>query len=487
MTALAAWLWQGLLLAASVELFLRARPRLNAATRHLIWWAACAGVVALGLIHGAWTGPSSPAAPSAAAAGGPLLRLPAAPAWLVWGVFGAWLGFAVLGLGRVLRGLRHVGALRAHAVPLDAARASRLVTWRRTRGGGRQAGLLVTDRPVAACALGFRRPAILLSQRLVAALDGQALDQVVMHEQAHLDRFDDWLRIAQAVVTALAGIHPAIHFIGRRIDLEREAACDDRVVCVTGAAARYAACLTDAAMAASAHLPAAVPSVFGGSSSSVRSLRTRILRLVSGRPDHGRRFARLALATVAVWLAAVLVSAPLLPAVVVFAHDARRTLAMSLAPVAFSSVIPAAPAALPAEAADESSAVKPSGNAERPARGQGAAARSDRGDEPGNRPGGRLPSQPPPPAAPRGASAVNALAGDTTAALDSLTLIVADTPPEGTEAGLPRAGAASPGAETSPRNGSFPVIRNSVATARTVGQSLAGTFTRAGKAFGKVF
>src|SRR5258708_30495663 len=47
--------------------------------------------------------------------------------------------------------------------------------------------------------------------------------------RSHLARYDDWLRMVQALVTALCGLHPAVHFIGARIDLEREAACDDRV------------------------------------------------------------------------------------------------------------------------------------------------------------------------------------------------------------------------------------------------------------------
>ena len=68
-----------------------------------------------------------------------------------------------------------------------------------------------------------------------------------MHEHAHLARYDDWLRMLQSTVTAFCGLHPAVHFISTRIDLEREAACDDRVVSQTGAADRYASCLANAA------------------------------------------------------------------------------------------------------------------------------------------------------------------------------------------------------------------------------------------------
>ena len=82
-----------------------------------------------------------------------------------------------------------------------------------------------------------------------AKLSDESLDEIVMHEQAHLDRYDDWSKLLVAVVGSLAGLHPAVRFLARRLDVDREAACDDRVVSRTGATRRYASSLLAVAAA----------------------------------------------------------------------------------------------------------------------------------------------------------------------------------------------------------------------------------------------
>src|SRR5207344_2937545 len=112
---------------------------------------------------------------------------------------------------------------------------SQLTLWNQTRISRRRATVCVSQDVRGACALGlFGAPTILLSDRLVSTLPADALDQIVLHEQAHLTRFDDWTRLAQAGITALLGLHPAVRFIDMQIDLEREATCDDIVVARTG-------------------------------------------------------------------------------------------------------------------------------------------------------------------------------------------------------------------------------------------------------------
>jgi hypothetical protein len=125
-------------------------------------------------------------------------------------------------------------------------------------------------------------------------LDDDALDQVVIHEQAHLDRFDDVARVIEAVIECFAGWHPAVRFALARLDIEREAACDDRVVLRTGEAARYASCLADAAatLYGGALEPQLLPRVFG----RVSALQLRVARVL----DESRsRRARLRPAVVA--------------------------------------------------------------------------------------------------------------------------------------------------------------------------------------------
>ena len=57
MTAVVQWLWQGTLLAVALATVLRHLPRVNAATRYVLWWLALAVVFALPLID-AWVLPA---------------------------------------------------------------------------------------------------------------------------------------------------------------------------------------------------------------------------------------------------------------------------------------------------------------------------------------------------------------------------------------------------------------------------------------------
>jgi hypothetical protein len=229
---------------------------------------------------------------------------------------------------------------------VDAATSSRLVAWSRTRTAGRATQLRVTDRTIGACALGFRRPVILVSRQLLDTLDVQALDQVVMHEQAHLDRFDDWLRLGQAVITAAAGIHPAIHFVGRRIDLEREAACDDRVVAQTGAARRYAACLATVGAVSLGQPVSGQPTLLPGMARSRGTLVQRVARLLDPRRGHGLRLdPAAAVVTMAALLLAVASSRHAGPMVEVVDTEESVVLAT---PAAARPVLPVYSAGVPA-------------------------------------------------------------------------------------------------------------------------------------------
>src|SRR5215469_14000850 len=91
---------------------------------------------------------------------------------------------------------------------------------------------------------GLRRPSILLPATLLGALGEDELDQIGIHEAAHIARCDDRALILQRVLEALLPLHPVVRWIARRIDLEREIACDDFVVRAFGNPRPYAACLT---------------------------------------------------------------------------------------------------------------------------------------------------------------------------------------------------------------------------------------------------
>jgi beta-lactamase regulating signal transducer with metallopeptidase domain len=341
-SALFAWLWQGAAIALAAAILLAAMRRLNAATRHAIWWCALGAVVVAPLVRAALEAAAATDSVMVDALPARVVVLPAPPDAIIAIGIGLWLGTLLVGFGKIATGLNLLMRLKSESTPLEGARASRLPMWQAAAADHRRPQLRVSQRTNAACVLGFGQPVILLSETLVDALDDAALDQVVMHEYAHLLRHDQWLRLLESVVVSVVGLHPAIAFIARQIDLEREAACDDIVVSRTGGAVAYAVCLTDAAALAGGAMAAQrflAPSATGKSV----SLRRRVLRLLDPRRSRTARLAPVAIAVGVLTVGSMLaLSHCVAPIVVVDNH-----VATTAPPVPRPIVAQAAPA-LPA-------------------------------------------------------------------------------------------------------------------------------------------
>ena len=95
---------------------------------------------------------------------------------------------------------------------------------------------MICDAVSGATVLGFQRPCIALPSSLVDALTIDELDQVILHEHAHVQRRDDWTRLAQTLLMSVLWIHPAALFVSRALNREREMACDEWVVAQYGSA-----------------------------------------------------------------------------------------------------------------------------------------------------------------------------------------------------------------------------------------------------------
>jgi hypothetical protein len=63
---------------------------------------------------------------------------------------------------------------------------------------------------------------------------------VLLHEIAHLRRWDDWTNLVQQIIKAVFFFHPAVWWVDGRLALEREMACDDAVLAETSNPNAYA-------------------------------------------------------------------------------------------------------------------------------------------------------------------------------------------------------------------------------------------------------
>src|SRR5213078_2563160 len=86
-------------------------------------------------------------------------------------------------------------------------------------------------------------PTVVIPAWLMEELPAAELNQILLHELAHLSRWDDWSNLAQKIVKALFFFHPAVWWIERKVSLEREMACDDAVLAENHSPRAYAECL----------------------------------------------------------------------------------------------------------------------------------------------------------------------------------------------------------------------------------------------------
>lgn len=273
MTAwLLTWLWQGAVLAGGVAVALGCAPRLNAATKHLAWCGVLVAVAWLG-----WASSPYRGVPSLEVPGPEPIYVASAPALLITVLAGIWAAAAIVNLLRLLRSLHAISALRDRCRPFPPHVEAQLPLWLEAKAQGRSTQLMVCDEVAGATVLGFRHPCIAIPSALADALTTGELDLAVLHEHAHVQRRDDWARLAQMLLLSVLWIHPAALFVSRALNREREMACDEWVVARTGSPKAYASCLAHAA------------EIRG----SVRSGAYLVPAFVGGRHDLVRRVERL--------------------------------------------------------------------------------------------------------------------------------------------------------------------------------------------------
>jgi GWxTD domain-containing protein len=129
--------------------------------------------------------------------------------------------------------------------------------------------------------IGYVRPAILVPVGLLAGLPAGQIESILLHELAHIRRYDYLVNLLQASVEGFLFYHPAVWWISGLIRAERENCCDDLVVATHGDAHEYAAALAALEQNRWSAREAA-PAATGG------NLMQRIRRLLN-RPEAPRR------------------------------------------------------------------------------------------------------------------------------------------------------------------------------------------------------
>jgi len=282
------FLWQGLLLAAVLELILNFMGSANA--RHN--WALSTLVLmilapVLTFLYLHWQGPAldgnGVALMQSTRAGVPLdlnANTEAVAPWIDWMVL-LWLsGIGALSL-RALGGWIVVEALRRRDTEvLPAELMERCRSLQKQLQVIRPVRFLKSLRVSVPVVVGWLRPVILIPVAALVGLTPQQLDALILHELAHIRRHDAFINALLLAAETVLFYHPAVWWVSRRIRIERENCCDDLAVARCGDAELYVEAL---ASLEAGRLPPGLALAAGG------RLKDRAERLL-GVPSQTRRY-----------------------------------------------------------------------------------------------------------------------------------------------------------------------------------------------------
>lgn len=341
---------EGLLIALFAWVTLRLLPRQNSGTRFAVWFVALLAVAGFPFVGSIVGGRSL------LPGGGwrPLITLPGP-----WGalLLLAWVLAVSAGMLRLAAGLWRLRQLRRNCIAIDPAQLEPAV--RKTMAefpSSRSVALATSEDVRVPSALGFFKPMIVIPAWALRELPAEELNIILLHEFAHVRRWDDWTNLLQKVVRAVFLFHPAVWWIDSRLALEREMACDDAVLAETANPHGYAKCLIGLLEKSFARrgwtmAQAAVH--------RAREASLRVAQILDARRPHARHVWKPALGIVGAFSLLCLGVVPRVPELVAFDRARPPMLSDNVHPIAFSP--PEFPAAVAIPAAlrtDESQSIR---------------------------------------------------------------------------------------------------------------------------------
>ncbi|MFZ6861355.1 M56 family metallopeptidase [Undibacterium sp. Ji67W] len=150
-----------------------------------------------------------------------------------------WLLGVSLMVARLVVGLLWVRQLGRNLLPQEQQQLQ--VHWQgRTRlmaqafGLQRQVAFKIDTRLQTPVTSGCWQPVIVMPASLFSGMSPDLIEALLAHELAHIKRWDYLVNMAQHLALAFLFYHPAVWWISRRMDIEREQIADDVAAAVLG-------------------------------------------------------------------------------------------------------------------------------------------------------------------------------------------------------------------------------------------------------------
>jgi beta-lactamase regulating signal transducer with metallopeptidase domain len=300
---------EGIVIALFIWVMLLALRRQNSSTRFAMWFSGLAAIALLPAIEGM----GCHVVDSAATASHFTFRVPGS--WAMDALV-AWAVIACIGLARISVSFWQLYKLRRSCVPIDFSDLHPVLLGTLNEfGSARRVTLCTSDRVRVPTAIGFLKPAVVIPGWVLKELSPLELNAILLHELAHLRRWDDWTNLAQRIVSALLFFHPAIWWISDRLSREREMACDDFVLAATSNPRGYAQCLVTVAEKSFLRRSLALAQAAVG---RMHQTAHRVARILDADRPAATKVWKPALGLVSAVSVACLISMPHMPRLVAF-------------------------------------------------------------------------------------------------------------------------------------------------------------------------
>jgi hypothetical protein len=136
--------------------------------------------------------------------------------------------------------------------------------------------LRMTARKISPMVMGLLKPVVILPVSVLSGLNPEQVEAILIHEPAHIRRYDHVVMIIQSIATQVLFFHPLAWYLSAELDRERENCCDDLVMKIFPNPINYIKALT---MIQELHLSGPIPAnALLGRTKSLLGRISRILK-----------------------------------------------------------------------------------------------------------------------------------------------------------------------------------------------------------------
>jgi beta-lactamase regulating signal transducer with metallopeptidase domain/peptidoglycan hydrolase CwlO-like protein len=149
------------------------------------------------------------------------------------------LGFILFSM-RFIGGVLYVQRLRTIGIkPLNEFWYNRLEELSNSIGIKQLVEIYESVKVKAPVTMGYLKPVILLPLGMLTGLQQEQVEAIIIHELAHIKRYDFILNLIQTLIETIFFYHPIVWWVTSTINTERENCCDDSTLKYCGGSLVY--------------------------------------------------------------------------------------------------------------------------------------------------------------------------------------------------------------------------------------------------------